>query len=103
MGLEYISDSNIDATRTATRRLRAARPQLQVCSSPPSVSFQGDGTRQTRATATDEFKMKDMKIETVIRNSEKADECFQVNPSLILKDIEGDLQKSTLYNNQEQQ
>lgn len=42
--------------------------------------------------------MKDMKIETVIRNSEKIDESFQVNPSLIVKDIEEDMQKSNLYN-----
>jgi hypothetical protein len=42
--------------------------------------------------------MKDIKIETVIRNSEKIDESFQVNPSLIVKDIEEDMQKSNLYN-----
>lgn len=42
--------------------------------------------------------MKDIKIETVIRNSEKIDESFQVNPSLIIKDIEEDMQKSNLYN-----
>lgn len=44
--------------------------------------------------------MKDMKIETVLRNSEKIDESFQVNPSLIVKDIEEDMQKSHLYNHQ---
>lgn len=44
--------------------------------------------------------MKDMKIETVLRNSEKIDESFQVNPSLIVKDIEEDMQKSQLYNHQ---
>lgn len=42
--------------------------------------------------------MKDIKIETVLRNSEKIDESFQVNPSLIVKDIEEDMQKSNLYN-----
>ncbi len=45
-----------------------------------------------------------MKIETVIRNSEKIDEGFQVNPSLIIKDIEEDMQKSMVnQQNHEQQ
>lgn len=47
--------------------------------------------------------MKDMKVETIIRNSEKTSIDTIVTPSLIQKDIEEDLQKSNVYQqNQEQ-
>lgn len=42
-----------------------------------------------------------MKVETIIRNSEKNEFAIQVTPSLIVKELEDDMQKSKVYNQQE--
>ena len=38
-----------------------------------------------------------MKVETIIRNSEKASIDIQVTPSLIQKDTHNDMEKSNVY------
>lgn len=58
-----------DAQGTRAWRLHATSTKLQVQSMWFSVAFQGNEGRQTKGTFTDEFKVKDMKIETIIRSS----------------------------------
>ena len=54
------------------------------------MSAEGDGGSQSYGAMTDQFRMKNMEIETIIRNSNKEDFELQVDPHTIAMNTRAD-------------